>query len=322
VAATVEAVLVSALLRLLARYRRATILTTTLVVSFLLMTLQVRHETAVVSFTRQVLLFTVSPFIKLTAVTVQGVTGIWRDYVDLRGLQEENKGLRRETATQKRRIDQLEEQALETQRLQALLAMRQASRAEFLTARVVGKDATNWFKTILLDRGSLEGVRRNQPVLAPDGLVGRVVEVTPTSAKVQLLTDPVNAVGGLIQRTRVTGIVSGNLGAGARVRYLPLMADVVVGDQVVTSGMGGVFPKGIPIGRITAVERRSGALFQEASLQPAVDLSRLEEVLILMTLEANASSGAGTSFGAGASREAGTSLGAGAGFEAGTGRRP
>ncbi|MEK6716028.1 MAG: rod shape-determining protein MreC [candidate division NC10 bacterium] len=312
----------SALLRLLARYRRATILTTTLVVSFLLMTLQVRHETAVVSFTRQVLLFTVSPFIKLTAVTVQGVTGIWRDYVDLRGLQEENKGLRRETATQKRRIDQLEEQALETQRLQALLAMRQASRAEFLTARVVGKDATNWFKTILLDRGSLEGVRRNQPVLAPDGLVGRVVEVTPTSAKVQLLTDPVNAVGGLIQRTRVTGIVSGNLGAGARVRYLPLMADVVVGDQVVTSGMGGVFPKGIPIGRISAVERRSGALFQEASLQPAVDLSRLEEVLILMTLEANASSGAGTTFGAGASREAGTSLGAGAGFEAGTGRRP
>jgi len=313
---------VSALLRLLARYRRATILTTTLVVSFLLMTLQVRHETAVVSFTRQVLLFTVSPFIKFTAVTVQGVTGIWRDYVDLRGLQEKNKGLQRETATQKRRIDQLEEQALETQRLQALLAMRQASRAEFLTARVVGKDATNWFKTILLDRGSLEGVRRNQPVLAPDGLVGRVVEVTPTSAKVQLLTDPVNAVGGLIQRTRVTGIVSGNLGAGARVRYLPLMADVVVGDQVVTSGMGGVFPKGIPIGRITAVERRSGALFQEASLQPAVDLSRLEEVLILMTLEANASSGAGTSFGTGASREAGTSLGAGAGFEAGTGRRP
>jgi len=313
---------VSVLLRLLARYRRATILTTTLVLSFLLMTLQVRHETAVVSFTRQVLLFTVSPFIKLTAVTVQGVTGIWRDYVDLRGLQEENKGLQRETATQKRRIDQLEEQALETQRLQALLAMRQASRAEFLTARVIGKDATNWFKTILLDRGSLEGVRRNQPVLAPDGLVGRVVEVTPTSAKVQLLTDPVNAVGGLIQRTRVTGIVSGNLGAGARVRYLPLMADVVVGDQVVTSGMGGVFPKGIPIGRITAVDRRSGALFQEASLQSAVDLSRLEEVLILMTLEANASSGAGTTFGAGASREAGTSLGAGAGFEAGTGRRP
>lgn len=300
----------SAIFRLLARYRRATILTATLVVSFLLMTLQVRHETAVVTFTRQALLFIVSPFIKVTAATVRGVSNTWRDYVDLRGLQEENTRLQRETAILKRRIDQLEEQALETQRLQALLAMRQASRAEFLTARVVGKDATNWFKTVLLDRGSLEGVRRNQPVVVPDGLVGRVVEVTLTSAKVQLLTDPVNAVGGLIQRTRVTGIVSGNLGAGARVRYLPLMADVVGGDQVVTSGMGGVFPKGIPIGRITAVERRSGALFQEATLQPAVDLSRLEEVLILTTLEANAG------------REVGTSLGAGTGFEAGNGRRP
>jgi len=276
---------VSLLLRLLARYRRAVILTTALVLSFLLMTLQVRHESGVVTFTRQALLFVVSPFIKVTSATIRGVTGTWRDYVDLRALREENKRLQLETTTLKRRLEQLQDQALETQRLERLLAMRQASRAEFLTARVVGKDATNWFKTILLDRGSLEGIRRNQPVLAPDGLVGRVVEVTPSSARVQLLTDPVSAVGGLIQRTRVTGIVSGNLGAGARVRYLPLMADVAVGDEVLTSGMGGVFPKGILIGRITSVERKSGALFQEATLQSAVDLSRLEEVLILTHLD-------------------------------------
>ena len=307
------------LLRLLARYRRATILTAALLLSFLLMTLQVRHETAVVTVTRQVLLFLASPFIKVTAASVQGVSDIWRDYVDLRGLRGENKRLQHEAATLRRRLDQLAEQALETQRLQRLLAMRETPQPEFLTARVVGKDATNWFKTILLDRGSLEGVRRNQPVLAPDGLVGRVVEVTPTSARVQLLTDPVNAVGGLIQRTRVTGIVSGNLGAGARVRYLPLLADVVVGDVVVTSGMGGVFPKGIPVGRITSVERRSGALFQEATLQPTVDLSRLEEVLILKALEPGASSAGASS--AGTSLGAGTSS-AGTGFEFGAGRRP
>lgn len=273
------------LLRLLARYRRAIILTSALLLSFLLMTLQVRHETAVVTLTRQALLLVVSPFIKVTAATIHGVTSIWQDYVDLRTLREENKRLQFEASTLKRRLDQLQEQALETQRLQRLLAMRDNSQAEFLTARVVGKDATNWFKTILLDCGSMEGVRRNQPVLAPNGLVGRVVEVTPTSARVQLFTDPVSAVGGLIQRTRVTGIVSGNLGAGARVRYLPLMGDVVVGEEVVTSGMGGVFPKGIPIGRIATVERKSGILFQEATLTPAVDLSRLEEVLILKTLE-------------------------------------
>jgi rod shape-determining protein MreC len=319
------------------------ILTTALLLSFFLMTLQVRHEASVVTFTRQVVLFTVSPFLKVTTGLVQGTRNVWRDYVDLRRLREENKRLHGEVATLQRRIDQLEEQTLETQRLQRLLAMRQASQAEYLSARVVGKDATNWFKTILLDRGSREGVRRNQPVLAPDGLVGRVVEVTPTSAKVQLLTDPVSAVGGLVQRTRVTGIVSGNLGAGARVRYLPLLGDVVVGDEVVTSGMGGVFPKGIPVGRIIAVERRSGALFQEASLQPAVDLGRLEEVMILTALHPGANPGVGASprtgtdpgvgagrgaspRGAGASAAgtsfAGAGFEAGNGFEVGTARRP
>ena len=275
----------SILWRLLAKYRRAIILAVALVMAFLLMTLQVRHDHAVVSFTRQAVLFLISPVIKVTAVTVDSVSRVWGDYVDLRNLHEESLRLTREAAVLQRRISYLEEQALETQRLQGLLAMKEISRAEFLAARVVGKDATNWFKTVLIDRGSLAGIRRNMPVVAPDGLVGRVVEVTPTAAKVQLITDPVSAAGGLIQRTRVIGIVSGSLGAGLKVRYLPLMADIVIGDEVVTSGMGGVFPKGIPLGRVIAAERRSGALFQEATLAPKVDLSRLEEVLILMGTE-------------------------------------
>lgn len=275
----------SILWRLLAKYRRAIILAVALVMAFLLMTLQVRHDHAVVSFTRQAVLFLISPVIKVTAVTVDSVSRVWGDYVDLRNLHEESLRLTREAAVLQRRISYLEEQALETQRLQGLLAMKEISRTEFLAARVVGKDATNWFKTVLIDRGSLAGIRRNMPVVAPDGLVGRVVEVTPTAAKVQLITDPVSAAGGLIQRTRVTGIVSGSLGAGLKVRYLPLMADIAIGDEVVTSGMGGVFPKGIPLGRVIAAERRSGALFQEATLAPQVDLSRLEEVLILMGTE-------------------------------------
>jgi len=276
---------VSVLWRVLARHRRVVILAVVLLAAFLLMTAQVRHDRAVVSFVRQAILFTASPFIKLTAVTVGSVSHVWQNYVDLRGLRQENLRLQRAAAIQQRRIDQLEEQVLETQRLQGLLAMREAWRAEFVAARVVGKDATNWFKTILIDRGSRAGMRRNLPVVAPDGLVGRIVDVTPSTAKVQLITDPVSAAGALMQRTRVTGIVTGNLGAGLRVRYLPLLADVVVGDEVVTSGMGGIFPKGIPVGRVTAVERASGALFQEAVLQPKVDLGRLEEVVVLMNSE-------------------------------------
>jgi len=262
------------------------VLAAALVFAFVLMTAQVRHERAVVSFTRQAALLVFSPFLKLATLVTGSVGHAWSDYVDLRDLRTENQHLQGEVAVLKRRIEQMQEQALETQRLQRLLALKEASAARFLTARVVGKDATNWFKTVLLDRGSRDGVRRNQPVVAPDGLVGRIVEVTVTTARVQLLTDPVSAVGGLIQRTRVTGIVSGNLGAGTRVTYLPLLADVAVGDEVLTSGMGGVFPKGIPVGRITSVERRSGALFQEAALRPSADLGRLEEVLILTDVEA------------------------------------
>lgn len=275
----------SILWRLLSRYRRVLILALALLVAFVLMTLQVRHDRAALSFTRQAILFVVSPFIKVTAVTAGSLGRVWHDYVDLRALREENQRLRQESAILQRRISQLEEHALETQRLQGLLAMRETSRTNYLAARIVGKDATNWFKTVLIDRGSQVGLRRNLPVVAPDGLVGRVVEVTPFTAKVQLITDPISASGGLLQRTRVTGIVSGNLGAGLKVRYLPLLADVAVGDEVVTSGMGGVFPKGIPVGRVVAVERKSGALFQEAVLQPKVDLGRLEEVLILMEAE-------------------------------------
>jgi rod shape-determining protein MreC len=235
----------------------------------------------VVAAIRQALLAALSPPVTVTALAVQGVRDVWTGYIDLRTVRQENQQLRGEVAILKRRIDQLAEQSLETQRLQRLLALREASPSTLITARVIGKDATNWFKTALLDRGSRDGIRRNLPVITPDGLVGRVVEVTPATSKVQLLTDPVSAAGGLLQRTRVTGIVVGSFAAGARVRYLPLMADVVVGDEVVTSGMGGVFPKGIPIGRITAVERKSGALFQEATLRPAVDLSRLEEAFVL-----------------------------------------
>jgi rod shape-determining protein MreC len=272
---------VSLLWRLLSRHRRGVVLTTTLVAAFLLLSLQVRHERTVVAAIRQAFLAVLSPPITVTALAVQGARDVWAGYIDLRAVRKENQQLRGEVAILKRRIDQLAEQALETQRLQRLLALRETSAAPLIAARVIGKDATNWFKTVLLDRGSGDGIRRNLPVITPDGLVGRVVEVTPTTAKVQLLTDPVSAAGGLLQRTRVTGIVVGSFAAGARVRYLPLMADVAVGDEVVTSGMGGVFPKGIPVGRITAVERKSGALFQEAALRPAVDLSRLEEAFVL-----------------------------------------
>jgi len=271
-----------ALLRLVSRHRRGAVLASTLLVAFLTLTLQARQDSAPVTFAKRALLMTVAPFIKATAWVGGGTRGVWRQYVDLRGVQAENRRLRAEAQALQQRLEGLQEMAQENRRLQAALEMPEPPGERPVVARVIGKDATNWFRTLLVDRGSADGLERNVPVVVPQGLVGRVVEVAPIVARVQLVTDPVSSVGALVQRTRVTGIAAGDGGAALRLRYLPLMSDVAVGDRVVTSGMGGVFPKGIPLGTVVAVERRSGALFQEAVLEPTADLSKLEEIAALV----------------------------------------
>ena len=172
--------------------------------------------------------------------------------------------------------------ALENYRLSHLLEMRSRVGTEALAAKVIGKDATNWFRTILIDRGANEGIQRHMAVVTTEGLVGRVVDVTAIAARVQLITDPESTVGILIQRSRIAGIAAGSQEGTVQIKYLPLMADVVAGDRVITSGMGGIFPKGIPLGRILRVSRpTNGALFQETWVQPLPDFSRLEEVAVL-----------------------------------------
>lgn len=271
----------AALLRLIARHRRGAVLASALLAAFLGLTLQARQDVAAVTFAKRALLMTVAPFIKATAWVGGGARAVWRGYVDLRGVQADNRRLRAALHEMRQRLEGLHEMAQENRRLHALLELPDVDGGRPVAARVIGKDATNWFRTLLIDRGGGAGIERNAPVLAPQGVVGRVVEVVPIAARVQLVTDPVSSVSGLLQRTRVTGIVTGDRGPTLRLRYLPLMADVAVGDRVVTSGMGGVFPKGVPLGTVTGVERKSGALFQEAVLEPAVDLSKLEEVLVL-----------------------------------------
>src|SRR5574337_611278 len=119
-------------------------------------------------------------------------------------------------------------------------------------------------------------------VVTPEGLVGRVVDVTPLASRVQLITDPESAVGVLVQRSRAIGVAAGSQGGAIQIKYLPLTADVADGDRIITSGMGGVFPKGLPVGRVARSSRpANGALFQLIEAQPYADFSRLEEVMVL-----------------------------------------
>jgi len=268
--------------RLLLRYRRALILSSTLLLSFVLMTLQVRSQSALADLTKQILLTSISPFLRIAAVSKAATVSLWNEYIDLRRVRRDNQSLKEEVRQLRAQVGELRETSLENYRLSHLLEMRNRVRTEAVAAKVIGKDATNWFRTILIDKGANEGIQRHMAVVTPEGLAGRVVDVTALAARVQLITDPESAVGVLIQRSRVAGVAAGSHGGIVQIKYLPLMADAIVGDRVITSGMGGIFPKGIPLGRILRSSRpTNGALFQETEVQPLVEFSRLEEVMVL-----------------------------------------
>ncbi|HOV78866.1 MAG TPA: rod shape-determining protein MreC [Bacillota bacterium] len=198
---------------------------------------------------------------------------------------ERSLALEKEVERLESEIIQLNEYRMENERLTKLLGYKQlmSSRYELVPASVVSRDPGNWFRTVILNRGSSDGIKENMTVLTPEGLVGRVVSVSDSTCEVLLITDPRSGVGSVIQDTRTPGIVEGTAGSSgvARMIHIPNDAPVDVGQTVVTSGLGSVFPKGIPVGEIAGVRSEPSGLFKSADIRPRADLNRLEEVLIL-----------------------------------------
>lgn len=267
--------------RLLFRYRRALTLSSALILSFVLMTLQVRSESSLVDLAKRIVLTSISPLLRAAVVSQTAAVSLWNEYIDLRRVHRHNLLLKEEVRQLRAELGELHETALENDRLAQLLNLRGRLGSEAIAVKVIAKDSTNWFRSILIDRGTNAGVQRHMAVVSAEGLVGRVVEVTALAARVQLITDPESAVGCLLLRSRVTGVAAGTQGGAVQVKYLPQMADVAIGDRVITSGMGGVFPKGIPLGKVVRLSRPAGALFQDTEVQPLVDFSRLEEAVVL-----------------------------------------
>jgi rod shape-determining protein MreC len=153
-----------------------------------------------------------------------------------------------------------------------------------LAAEVVAGDATSWFRTVTINRGRTDGIAPDMAVLAPQGLVGRVIgRPAPgaRAARVQLLVDRNAAAAALVQRSRAGGVVVGDDGEMLRMDFVSSLADVQVGDLVVASGLDGIYPKGYPIGEVVAVERGTG-LYQQVRVRPAVDFSSIEDVLVVI----------------------------------------
>src|SRR5262249_5984658 len=151
-----------------------------------------------------------------------------------------------------------------------------------LAGEVIGRESGGWVRSLTVNRGRGSGIVQQTPVIVPEGLVGRIAQVRPGASVVQLLTDPASTVGALVQRTRTAGLVEGDAAGTVRFKFMARDgSQVAAGDLVVTSGFGNVFPKGLPIGRIVAVEDKGSALFHYGIVAPAVDFERVEEVLLL-----------------------------------------
>lgn len=195
-------------------------------------------------------------------------------------LRRENSELRRELERLRREVESNRERLAATSRLELLLDFRLSTGFKMIAASVIGRDASPLYRTVLIDRGSADGVEHRQAVLASDGVVGRVIKVFPNSAMVLLVTDRSSGIDAIVQRTRDQGIVQGGGDSGCELKYLERSAQIEVGDHVVTSGMGGRFPKGVLIGQVSDINR-GGDLFQSVEVRPTAQLQHLEEVLVV-----------------------------------------
>jgi rod shape-determining protein MreC len=216
------------------------------------------------------------------SAALSAVQQSWSNYVGLRGVREENDRLQRELA--RTRVQLQEERALadRARGLEQLLKLQQEVKLETIAARVIASGVNQGFRTITIDKGSLDGLEADMAVIAPAGVVGRIVLPSPRAAKVQLLIDRNAAAAALVERSRAQAIAVSGANDRLALDYVSEISDVAKDDVVVTSGIDGIFPKGFVIGRIESVEK-SGTAYKAISVRPAVDFSRLEEVLVVLT---------------------------------------
>jgi rod shape-determining protein MreC len=231
-----------------------------------------------------------SPLQRAAGACVHAVGTAWSGYLDLRRVHDENLQLQGRVRELETALQERQSQTAEAARLRQLLGLRSILPLDALAAEVVAREGLPWYRVIVISRGSGDGVELNAPVISPTGIVGRVIERGPHAARVQLLLDRDSAVGAVIERTRVAGVVSGQVGSaeGAAgpplgelaMKYVPATSDVVENDLVVTSGSERIFPKGLVVGRVLSVGVGAG-LFKEILVAPAARFDRLEELLVL-----------------------------------------
>lgn len=265
------------------RHRSLTLLAAALAAQILFLAIQIRRGQQV-RLIRVWAVESVSPLGRGAAWSVDGVRGLWNNYVALRHMREENDQLRKDMGALQIRNEQLESRAAEADRLANLLGFRdQHAEVQMLAARVIGATPDPTSHMVLIDRGTRDGVRRDMGIITPDGVVGKVLAVYPDTSQVLLLSDKESGVGALLQGSRAQGPVKGTGDPLLGLEYIANDTKVQPGDLVLTSGEDRIFPKDLPVGTVVAVHSDHKSPFQTILVKPAARLDGLEEVLVLLT---------------------------------------
>jgi rod shape-determining protein MreC len=260
-------------------HRPFVLLVAVVVAQVLLLATQIREEG--VPLLRVAAVRVITPFHRAGAYLLDGIGGAWNSYFALRNAHRENESLNAELSELKMRIQRLESRAAEADRMAVLLAFRDAHPdAPLLAARVIAASPGSTSKTIYLNRGENDGVRKDMGVITPDGVVGKVVQAYANTAQVLLITDRESGVGARLVKSRVAGVVRGAGEASVLLDYVINDQEVGAGETIVTSGQDRIFPKDLPIGTVT--ESKAGNPFRVIRVQPGARLDRLEEVFILL----------------------------------------
>ncbi|MBT4128163.1 MAG: rod shape-determining protein MreC [Nitrospina sp.] len=252
-----------------------------LIFSLVLMTVNVRYEKSNLFFESIVVWF-FSPIQNLLTSTTSYVSDAFDHYFFLVETSKENDRLLLKVNLLSKKNNELIERNKLLERSDNLIEFLDKDERPFVIAKVIGYDATQWSKVIFINRGTNHKVQKNSSVMNNAGVIGHVIHSSPNSSKVLLITDGRSAVDSLFQETRESGITVGTGENICEMKFVPISAKINLGDKVISSGLGGVFPKGLVVGRVVDIVKQSQELFQDIMVEPSADLSNIEEVIVLL----------------------------------------
>jgi rod shape-determining protein MreC len=262
------------------RYRTPLLLILTLLLVFSVLSLSLKRSPALRKVQGLVVSMT-APGLEGLEYVGRSAKQLWQGYFYLLGVRRQNAELQRHLEEYKQREVNFQEAEQALTRLEGLLDLKRQVALPVIGARIIAYDPTLWSRSAILNQGKAQGVKEGLPVLAPQGIVGRIVGVYPEYSKVMLIVDRKSSADAMVQRTRIRGMLKGKGGNRCSLEFVPKSADVQVGDLVLASGLVGLYPKGLVFGKVTAANKKNPGVFQEIEVTPAVDLSTLEEVLVV-----------------------------------------